>query len=102
MLAVAHVATAAPEKSSPPLGVQDLPAKKIDALFKEWNAPNTPGVSVAVIDKGKIVFAKGYGIANLEYNVPIKTETIFHVASVSKQFTAMAVVLLESEGKLSL
>jgi CubicO group peptidase (beta-lactamase class C family) len=102
LLAVAQVATAAPEKGSPPLAVQDLPTKKIDALFKEWNTPNTPGVSVAVIDKGKIVFAKGYGIANLEYNVPIKTETIFHVASVSKQFTAMAVVLLESEGKLSL
>ena len=49
-----------------------------------------------------MIFAKGYGIANLEYNIPIKPETIFHVASVSKQFTAMAVVLLESDGKLAL
>jgi CubicO group peptidase (beta-lactamase class C family) len=75
---------------------------QIDAAFKEWDSSTTPGASVAVIDKGKIVFAKGYGIANLEYGVPIKPETIFHVASVSKQFTAMAVVLLESDRKLSL
>lgn len=76
--------------------------KEIDAIFKEWNSPNTPGASVAVIQHGKIVFEKGYGIANLEYNIPIRPDTIFHVASVSKQFTAMAVVLLELDGKLSI
>lgn len=57
---------------------------------------------MAVIHHGKIIFAKGYGSANLEYNIPIKPDTIFHVASVSKQFTAMAVVLLELDGKLSI
>src|SRR4029077_1470545 len=76
--------------------------KQIDALFKEWDSPNTPGASVAVIQHGKIIFAKGYGIANLEYGIPVKPDTIFHVASVSKQFTAMAVVLLELDGKLSI
>jgi CubicO group peptidase (beta-lactamase class C family) len=78
------------------------PDKQIDAIFKDWASPNTPGASVAVIQHGKLVFAKGYGVANLEYGISIRPDTIFHVASVSKQFTAMAVVLLELEGKLAL
>ncbi|HEY2465912.1 MAG TPA: serine hydrolase domain-containing protein [Steroidobacteraceae bacterium] len=78
------------------------PDKQIDQLLKAWDTSTTPGASVAVIRHGKIVFAKGYGVANLEYSIPIKPETIFHVASVSKQFTAMAVVLLESDGKLAI
>jgi CubicO group peptidase (beta-lactamase class C family) len=76
--------------------------RQIDRIFKEWDTATTPGVSVAVIQKGKVVFEKGYGIANLEYGIPIGPDTVFHVASVSKQFTAMAIVLLESDGKLSL
>src|SRR6202035_3599279 len=62
----------------------------------------TPGAAVAVIEHGKLVYEKGYGLANLEYNIPITPQTIFHVASVSKQFTAMAIVLLEQDGKLSI
>jgi CubicO group peptidase (beta-lactamase class C family) len=84
------------------LSAQDDPAARIDDIFKPWNKPGTPGAAVAVIRDGKLVFQKGYGIANLEYDVPISPGTIFHVASVSKQFTAMALVLLEQEGKLSL
>jgi CubicO group peptidase (beta-lactamase class C family) len=76
--------------------------KQIDHIFKEWDTTTTPGAAVAVIKEGKVLLDKGYGIANLEYGVPIKPETIFHVASVSKQFTAMAIVLLELDGKLSL
>ncbi|HEV7358693.1 MAG TPA: serine hydrolase domain-containing protein [Steroidobacteraceae bacterium] len=94
-------AAAPPPTQSKPSGPVS-PDKQVDALFKEWDTLNTPGASVAVIQHGKVIFAKGYGIANLEYNIPIKPETIFHVASVSKQFTAMAVVLLESDGKLAL
>ncbi len=76
--------------------------KQIDAVFENWSKPATPGAAVAVVEHGKIVFEKGYGIANLEYDIPITPDTIFHVASVSKQFTAMAVVLLELDGKLSI
>ena len=75
---------------------------KIDAIFREWTTATTPGAAVAVIRQGKVVLEQGYGIANLEYGVPIRPETVFHVASVSKQFTAMAVVLLEADGRLSL
>ncbi len=87
----------APVESQP-----STPEARIDALFKEWDTTTTPGASVTVIRHGNVVFEKGYGVANLEYGIPIKPETVFHVASVSKQFTAMAVVLLEGDGKLSI
>jgi len=80
---------------------QDDHAKQVDAIFQPWNTSG-PGAAVSVIDKGRLIFEKGYGLADLEYDIPIKPDTIFHVASVSKQFTAMALVLLEQDGKLSI
>jgi CubicO group peptidase (beta-lactamase class C family) len=82
--------------------ISPAPAARIDQIFAEWNKPDTPGASVAVIRGGQQIFAKGYGQATLEYPVPITPETIFHVASVTKQFTAMSLVLLEQDSKLSL
>jgi CubicO group peptidase (beta-lactamase class C family) len=78
------------------------PSRRIDQIFAQWDKPDTPGASVAVIRNGTQIFAKGYGQATLEYPVPITPDTIFHVASVTKQFTAMSLVLLEQDGKLSL
>ena len=78
------------------------PQKQIDQLFTAWNNPQTPGASVAVEKDGKIIFEKGYGSADLEYNIPNSPTTVFHIASVSKQFTAFSILLLESEGKLSI
>lgn len=75
---------------------------RIDSLFAEWSDPNKPGASVAVVQNGKIVFKKGYGMANLEYGIPNSPSIIFHIASVSKQFTAFAILLLAEEGKLSI
>lgn len=75
---------------------------QIDKLFSFWDNINSPGASVAVMKDGEIVFSKGYGAANLEYDIPNTPSTIFHVASVSKQFTAFAILLLVEEGKLSL
>ena len=82
------------------LSAQTGPARRIDEILQSWRT--TPGASVAVIRNGNLVFAKGYGIANLEYGAPITPGTVFHVASVSKQFTAMCIVLLEQDGKLSI
>lgn len=76
--------------------------KAIDALFAAWDKADSPGAAVAVIRDGKIVFSKGYGQASLEFTAPVTGKTIFHVASVSKQFTAFALVLLQQDGKLSL
>ena len=63
---------------------------------------DTPGGVVAVVKDGEIIFAKGYGMANLEYRVPNTPQTPYHMASVSKQFTAFAIAVLAEQGKLSL
>ena len=76
-------------------------SQNIDSLFMGWNKPNHPGGSIAVMQNGKVVFSKGYGLSSLEYLSPNSTETIFNIGSISKQFTAMGIVLLEEQGKLS-
>ena len=84
------------------IAADDGIARRLDELLGESCPAGAPGFSVAVIQHGKPVYEKGYGLANLEYDIPVTPQTIYHVASVSKQFTAMAVVLLEEDGKLSL
>jgi CubicO group peptidase (beta-lactamase class C family) len=76
--------------------------KKIDSLIQAYYQPGGPGVAVSVVRDGKIIYNKQVGHANLEYGIPITDSTVFHIASVSKQFTALAALLLEKEGKLSL
>ncbi len=75
--------------------------KQIANLFSAYNQA-TPGIAVAVVKDGKIIFKKGYGAANLEYDTPITPKTVFQIASVSKQFTAFSIYLLEKQGKISL
>jgi len=82
--------------------IKEKLAKEVDELFKQWDKADSPGCALAIIKDGKIIYKKGYGMANLEYDIPITPQTIFHVASVSKQFTAFSILLLEQEGKLSL
>jgi CubicO group peptidase (beta-lactamase class C family) len=72
-----------------------------DAVFAEFDTPHTPGCAAAVTKNGVVRYRQGYGMANLEYGIPITPSSVFHVASVSKQFTAMAVALLVEEGKVS-
>jgi CubicO group peptidase (beta-lactamase class C family) len=75
---------------------------KVDKLFSQWDKPDSPGAALIVVKDGSVIYKRGYGSANLEYNVPISPSTVFHVASVSKQFTAFAITMLASQGKLSL
>ena len=87
------------------LSAQALPdsiVTKINALFDKWNKPNSPGCAVGIVRNDSLIFSKGYGMANLEYGILNSDETIFHMASVSKQFTAFAIVLLARQGKLQL
>jgi CubicO group peptidase (beta-lactamase class C family) len=77
-------------------------AKSIDSIMANYNSPTAPGASVLVYHKNKIIFKKGYGISNVETGIPIETNTNFRLASVTKQFTAMAILLLEKRRKLSL
>jgi len=82
--------------------VQDPSSQAVDAIFADLAKPGSPGCALGVYRDGKIVYAKGYGLANVEENVPITSETVFDVGSVSKQFTAASILLLEKHGRLRL
>jgi CubicO group peptidase (beta-lactamase class C family) len=75
---------------------------KIDSIFSVWQQPNSPGGVVAVVQNEQIIFKKGYGLANISQKTPNTPQTQFNLASIAKQFTAMCIVLLEEQGKLSL
>ena len=86
-------------------GAQTLPpdvAKQVDAVFTKWDRPDSPGCALGIYRGGQIVYKRGYGMEDLNEDVPITPGTVFHVASMSKQFTAASVVLLAQQGKLSL
>ena len=74
----------------------------VTKLCQPWDRDDGPGISVAIARGGEIVYRDGFGLAQLEYDQPIDPDTVFHVASVSKQFTAFSLVLLERDGVLSI
>jgi len=80
----------------------DALASRVDALFAEYDRPDSPGCAVGVYRDGRIVYAHGYGLANLEQGVAITPRTVFYIGSVSKQFTAFCVALSAQQGKLAL
>jgi len=84
---------------------QPLPSNvkaQVDKVFEKWDKSDSPGCALGVYRDGKIIYKHGYGMANLNDDVPITPATVFHVASMSKQFTAASIVLLAQQGKLSL
>ncbi|MCA9997613.1 MAG: beta-lactamase family protein [Anaerolineales bacterium] len=76
--------------------------RQIDALCAEWNRPDSPGCVVGVVQNGRFLHAQGYGSANLEYATPLTPQSVFRMASVSKQFTATCIGLLVEAGRLGL
>jgi len=76
--------------------------RSIDNIFKEFQTNSTPGVSVAVVKDGKLIYQKGFGFLDLDSKVAIESKTNFRLASITKQFTALSVLLLEDEKKLFL
>lgn len=83
------------------LAQKEVSSKQIDKLFKTWDKTNSPGMGIGIISKGELIFAKGYGMANLEHDIPITPTSVFDIASLSKQFTGMAIGMLIQEGKIS-
>lgn len=75
---------------------------KIDSLFKAFDHTDSPGYAIGISKNGETIYKRGYGSANLDYNIPISTESSFSIASVSKQFTAACIALLILEGEISL
>jgi CubicO group peptidase (beta-lactamase class C family) len=77
-------------------------ARRVDAVFAQWDKPDSPGCALGVYHGGRIVYKHGYGMEDLNEDVKITPSTVFHVASMSKQFTAVSIMLLTYQGKLSL
>lgn len=80
---------------------QDKKTSAVDEVFSDLTKTGSPGCALGVYRDGKIVYAKGYGLANLEENVAITPQSVFDIGSTSKQFTAASILLLEKQGKLS-
>lgn len=72
----------------------------IDALMNAEVKPDGPGAAIAVVKDGAVVHRAGYGLANIEWKIPIQPDTVFRLASISKQFTAVGVMILAEQGKL--
>jgi CubicO group peptidase (beta-lactamase class C family) len=75
---------------------------EIDALLQAAYQPNEPGAAIIAVCQGQPVFRKGYGLANLEHGIPITPDTVFRLASITKQFTAVATLMLVEQGLLAL
>lgn len=75
---------------------------KVDAVFAKWDKTNSPGCALAVVQDGEIIYSRGYGMANLDYDLAIRPDSVFHIASISKQFVAFSIALLDQQGKLSI
>ena len=78
------------------------PARWVDSIFAPFNGPGVPGCAVGVVQKGVLTYSRGYGNADLRRKIPNTTTSAFYLASLSKQFTAMSIVLLAQDGKLTL
>ena len=89
--------------NTPTLTKDEIASQKVDSLFTERYAPQpNPGGAVLILKGDSIIFDKGYGIADTELNTQIDGNTFFNIASVSKQFTAVAILKLAQEGKLDI
>ena len=80
----------------------DQLAPRIAVILKDWDKPDTPGCSIAVVKDGTIIYSGGFGMANLDHSIPNAADTVFRIASVSKHITASCMLLLEDEGLLTL
>jgi CubicO group peptidase (beta-lactamase class C family) len=102
LLVVMVLVSASPSAAAAQAGVPRGAAAAIDSLFAAHARADVPGYVLGVVRDGRLVFSRAYGSASLEHGVPLTTRSVFHLASLSKQFTGAAVALLVLEGKLSL
>jgi CubicO group peptidase (beta-lactamase class C family) len=82
--------------------VADGLTDKVDRIFVDWNTTSSPGCALAVVKDGHTIYEHAYGMANLELGVAISPQSVFDIGSVSKEITAMAILLLVEDGKLAL
>ena len=86
-----------------PAAAQQLAADPaVDSIFAPWNRPGSPGCALGVVHDAKFVYEKGYGLANLDYDIPNSPRMVYYIGSDAKQFTAAAVALLALQGRIGL
>ena len=83
-------------------GARDDKTARVDSVFRAFDRTDSPGCALGVYQDGAVRYARGYGMASLEHGVPLSPRSVLDVGSISKQFTAMSMLILEKEGKLSL
>jgi CubicO group peptidase (beta-lactamase class C family) len=76
--------------------------ERVDKIFAPWDNPSSPGCALGVIKNGELIYTRGYGMANLEHDVPLSSKSVFYIASTSKQFVATSIILAAEQGFLSL
>jgi len=96
------IAQAVPTPAQTSSASPESAAAQVDKLFEKMDTTLSPGCALAAMKDGKIIYERGYGMADLDHNIPITPGTVFQVGSMSKQFTAASIVMLAQEGKLSL
>ena len=99
--AVAVAVVAVPARRTDAQRVDSLSAK-VDAVFARWDRKDSPGCAVSVVHDGQVVHTRGYGMADLEHDIPITPSTVFYIGSDSKQFTGAVMALLAKDGRISL
>ena len=102
LLAIALLAASGTASAQDIIGVRDARALRADSVFQRFDRTDSPGCSLGVYQDGKILYARGYGMASLEHGVALSPRSVLDVGSISKQFTAMSILMLQKEGKLSL
>ena len=99
---VAAFALASVAQAQHIIGVRDARALRADSVFQRFDRTDSPGCALGVYQDGKILYARGFGMASLEHGVALSPRSVLDVGSISKQFTAMSILMLQREGKLSL
>jgi CubicO group peptidase (beta-lactamase class C family) len=99
---VAALAVSSAAQAQHIVGVRDARAQRADSVFQRFDRTDSPGCALGVYQDGKVLYARGYGMASLEHGVALSPRSVLDVGSISKQFTAMAMLMLQQEGKLSL
>ncbi|MGH7526956.1 MAG: serine hydrolase domain-containing protein [Gemmatimonadales bacterium] len=102
MLVAAAIAGIDPDALAGQSSLPDSTARRLDAVFAQYDRASSPGCAPGVYRDGRIGYAKAYGSANLELGAPLTPASVFDIGSTSKQFTAMSVLLLARDGKLAL
>jgi CubicO group peptidase (beta-lactamase class C family) len=100
--AAALAAVSSPASAQHIVGTRDARALRADSVFQRFDRTDSPGCALGVYQDGKVLYARGYGMASLEFGVALSPRSVLDIGSISKQFTAMSILMLQKEGKLSL